>query len=97
MTTKWLTKSNPKISGSGYLKIFKHKVRISKHGVCGSYIDWCEDNCKSKQGWHFEDTEAKYDDWEPNVHWNNCQAVLTFVSKKEAFMFALHNMKHSGE
>ncbi len=73
----------------GYNKTFRYKVPLRAHGVMGDLIDWCTSNCKHKWGWHFENTDDRYEDYEPNTHWNDQRAIISFSSKKEAFMFKL--------
>ena len=73
----------------GYNKTFKWKVHLPSHGVDGDKIDWCNDNCKGSWGWHFEHTQEQYDDYEPNTHWGQDQAIMSFQKKREAFMFSL--------
>jgi hypothetical protein len=74
----------------GYLKEFKYKVRLTAHGVNGEYIDWCSDNCNGKFGWHFEDTDNTYEDYEDGTHWNDQQAIISFSNRKDAFLFSLY-------
>ena len=75
--------------GCGYNKSFKYKVPLKAHGVTGDYIDWCTENCKHKWGWYFENTDQVFEDYEPNTHWNDQVAVMTFSNKKESFLFKL--------
>tara|TARA_B100000989_G_scaffold120888_1_gene89163 strand:- start:4579 stop:4890 length:312 start_codon:yes stop_codon:yes gene_type:complete len=73
----------------GYNKTFRYKVPLNAHGVMGNLIDWCVSNCKHKWGWHFENTKEEFSDYEPNTHWGDQRAIISFSSKKEAFMFKL--------
>ena len=76
----------------GYNKTFKYKVPLNSHGVNGSMVDWCTENCKHKWGWHFEPTDEKLQGYEEGTHWNEDRAVVSFSNKKEAFLFKLNAM-----
>jgi len=74
----------------GYNKTFKYEIKLPSHGLNGEYLDWCTQHCKGNFGWHFESTDERYDDYEPNTHWGQDQAILSFSKRKEAFLFSLY-------
>ena len=72
-------------SNCGYMKKFKYNVDMHTNGISGLCIEWCENNCKKKWGWWFEDDGTL----NPPNHWEHQRAYMSFESKQEAMAFWL--------
>ena len=33
----------------------RYNVRMKSNGVPHTYVEWCDDNCKSNWSWHFDE------------------------------------------
>ena len=75
------------IPGScGYEKKFKFDIDMYSNGIMGECIEWCQQNCKSKWGWWFKQTDL-YDPMRHN--WEEQNSYMSFEDNKEATAFFL--------
>lgn len=61
----------------GYLKNYPYHVNLQRSGVDAIELIWCQQNCTGKYGWHFEGNDA----------------ILSFESKEDAFMYKIARMR----
>ena len=76
-----------KIKGT-YLGHYKYDVCLNDYGVPEDCLIWCEDNCKGRWGWWFDDAPE-------SSHWNpeNNVAYMSFAHKKDAVKFWFQNIR----
>ena len=41
----------------GYQRRFRFNIDMDSDGIMGDCIEWCQQNCKGKWGWWFENTD----------------------------------------
>jgi hypothetical protein len=70
----------------GYEKKFKFDIDMYSNGIMGECIEWCQQNCKSKWGWWFKQTDL-YDPMRHN--WEEQNSYMSFEDNKEATAFFL--------
>ncbi len=68
----------------GYMKQFKYNIDMNTNGINGECIDWCQENCKGKWGWWFEQKDL----YNPLLHnWEEQNAYMSFEKEAEASKF----------
>ena len=70
----------------GYMQRFEFNIDMNSNGIMGDCIDWCERNCKGKWGWWFEPAGEIEN---PNNHWEDQNAYMSFERRLDATMFWL--------
>ena len=58
----------------GYLKQYKYQVPLKATGVSATSLEWANQNCRKKFGWHFD---------------KNKNAIVSFEDAKDAFYWTL--------
>lgn len=65
------------------------------YGVPVVYLEWCQDNCPDRFGWHFE-TESIFEHWDdsgnvaPTIVLNG---YITFEHQEDLVIFKLRHLK----
>ena len=68
----------------GYMQQFKYNIDMNSNGIIGDCIDWCQSNCEGKWGWWFEPAGELEN---PNNHWEDQNAFMSFEKKLDATRF----------
>jgi len=68
----------------GYMQQFEYNVDMNSNGVMSECIDWCQRNCEGKWGWWFEPAGEIEN---PNNHWEDQNAYMSFEIKRDATRF----------
>ena len=70
----------------GYMKKFRYNIDMQSNGIMGECIAWCQVNCEGRWGWWFEPAGEIEN---PNNHWENQNAYMSFQKKRDATRFWL--------
>ena len=68
----------------GYQRRFRFNIDMDSDGIMGDCIEWCQQNCKGKWGWWFEPAGEIEN---PNNHWEDQNAYMSFEVKRDATRF----------
>lgn len=71
-------------------------VQNGVYGVPVEYLEWCQDNCPDKFGWHFE-SEPVYERWGDSENAPLTVVVhigyITFEHQEDLVIFKLRHLK----
>ena len=78
-------------SDCGYNAVFKYKIELNDYAVNADMIQWMEENCSDKYGWHFvpHDRQMPFPFGDAEDWYKDQTAFVSFANKTDAIMFSL--------
>jgi hypothetical protein len=67
-----------------------YEVLFRFYGVPAVYLEWCQDNCPDRFGWHFE-TESIFEHEGSSIA--DHAAYITFEHQEDLVIFKLRHLK----